>query len=124
MNKSHIKDFLLLQISFLVYSLSSLVGKFSAGYEVMSVGFIGFYALEIVILGIYAILWQQAIKKYELSIAYANKAVTLIWALIFGATVFKDAVKPHHIIGIAIVIAGIVILNLPSKDAEKKEDEA
>ena len=44
------------------------------------------------ILGIYALLWQQVIKKFELSVAYANKAVTLLWALIWGIFIFHEKI--------------------------------
>ena len=64
--KVSIKDLLMLQIVFLIYSVSSLVAKFASGNDVMSFKFIMFYGLELVILGIYAILWQQVIKKFEL----------------------------------------------------------
>lgn len=70
-----------------------------------------FYGLELVILGIYALLWQQIIKKFELSVAYANKAVTLIWGMIWGSLLFKEQITVTKLTGILLVIAGIVILN-------------
>ena len=90
-----------------------------------------FYGLEVVILGIYALLWQQVIKKYDLSIAYANKAVTLIWALLWSVILFKEHLKWNQIVGVLIVIAGIYMLNTTGKsqkisdtdDAETKEVE-
>ena len=39
-------------------------GPHVSNEEFLSVNFIFFYGVEIVILGIYAILWQQIIKKY------------------------------------------------------------
>ena len=69
MKKAGIGGFIFLQISFLIYSCSSIVAKIASGNEVMSFKFILFYGLEVVILGVYAILWQQVIKKFELSVA-------------------------------------------------------
>ncbi len=131
MKEAGIKGFLLLQVSFLIYSCSSVVAKFASGNEVLSFKFILFYGLEVVILGIYALLWQQVIKKYDLSIAYANKAVTLIWALLWSAILFKEHLKWNQIVGVLIVIAGIYMLNTTGKskkisdtdDAETKEVE-
>ncbi len=115
MKEAGIKGFLLLQVSFLIYSCSSVVAKFASGNEVLSFKFILFYGLEVVILGIYALLWQQVIKKYDLSIAYANKAVTLIWALLWSVILFKETLKWNQIVGVLIVIAGIYMLNTTGK---------
>jgi len=49
--------------------------------------------------------------KLEKSVAYANKAVTLIWGMIWGALLFKEQITPSKTAGILLVIVGIVILN-------------
>ena len=87
-----IKDMLLLQAVFLIYSISSVVSKFASEKEMLSMEFILLYGLDVLVLGIYALLWQQVIKKFELSIAYANKAVTLVWALIWGIFLFHERI--------------------------------
>lgn len=115
-----VKDILLLQFVFLIYSINSIVAKFASAEE-FGLKFILLYGLEVVILGIYAILWQQVIKKFELSVAYANKAVTLIWAMLWGAVLFKEQITMNKVAGILLVIVGIVILN--SKETEKETDK-
>lgn len=117
-NKIKIGDILALQVVFLIYSVNSIVAKLASEQERFGLLFFVFYALEVVILGIYAILWQQIIKKFELSVAYANKAVTLLWAMIWGALLFKEQITLPKVAGICLVIVGIIILN--SKE-EKKE---
>ena len=121
MKKAGIGGFILLQISFLIYSCSSIVAKLASGNEVMSLKFVLFYGLEVVILGVYAILWQQVIKKFELSVAYANKAVTLLWALLWSVLIFHEKLQWNHIAGVAIVIVGIVVLNLGQVEKEKED---
>lgn len=105
------KDIFLLQMVFLIYSINSIVANFASKEEFFSIRFILLYGLEILILGIYAVLWQQIIKKFELSVAYANKAVTLLWALVWGALLFKEEITLPKVTGIFLVIVGIVILN-------------
>ena len=56
-------------------------------------------------------MWQQVIKKFELSVAYANKAVTLLWALIWGIFIFHEKITVFKTAGILLVMAGIFILN-------------
>ncbi len=105
------KDFLMLQLVFLIYSISSIVSKMASGEEFFSLGFLFFYGLDIMVLGIYALLWQQVIKKFELSVAYANKAITLLWAPIWGIILFQEQITPGKVAGILLVMVGIVILN-------------
>ena len=114
--KIQLKDILMLQAVFFIYSLNSVVANFASKQE-FGLSFFLLYGLEVAILGIYAILWQQIIKRLELSIAYANKAVVLIWAMVFGALIFKEQITVTKVAGILLVIAGIVILN------SKKEGE-
>ena len=115
--KIQIKDILMLQLVFFIYSLNSVVANFASKQESFGLSFFLLYGLEVAILGVYAILWQQIIKKFELSIAYANKAVVLIWAMIFGALIFKEQIAASKVAGILFVIVGSVILN------SKKEGE-
>lgn len=111
MKKIQWKDFLMLQAVFMIYSISSVVAKLASGNEVLSFKFILFYGLDVLILGVYALLWQQVIKKFELSVAYANKAITLLWALIWGIVIFKEQITIGKVVGILLVMIGIFILN-------------
>lgn len=109
--KFQIKDILMLQIVFFIYSINSVVAKFASAQEPFSPNFILLYGLELCVLGVYAILWQQLIKRMELSVAYSNKAVVLLWAMVFGALLFKEQITLTKVAGILLVIAGIVVLN-------------
>lgn len=64
-----------------------------------------------VILGVYAIVWQQLIKKFEISVAYANKAMGLLWSIVWAILIFKDTVTIKNVIGVVIVIIGTMIVN-------------
>lgn len=109
--KFQIKDILMLQIVFFIYSINSVVAKFASAQESFSLNFILLYGLELCVLGVYAILWQQLIKRMELSVAYSNKAVVLLWAMVFGALLFKEQITLTKVAGILLVIVGIVVLN-------------
>lgn len=109
--KFQIKDILMLQIVFFIYSINSVVAKFASAQEPFSLNFILLYGLELCVLGVYALLWQQLIKRMELSVAYSNKAVVLLWAMVFGALLFKEQITLTKVAGILLVIVGIVVLN-------------
>ena len=109
--KFQIKDILMLQIVFFIYSINSVVAKFASAQEPFSLNFILLYGLELCVLGVYAILRQQLIKRMELSVAYSNKAVVLLWAMVFGALLFKEQITLTKVARILLVIVGIVVLN-------------
>ena len=109
--KVSIKTIMILQIVVMVYTLSTVSAKFASSAEFMSLKFIICYGIEIFILGVYAILWQQIIKKIPLSIAYANKAISLLWSIIWAVLFFSETITIKNIIGIIIVIIGTMVVN-------------
>lgn len=119
-----IKDIIFLQAIIVIFSISSVIAKFASGQAFLSFKFILFYGLEIVALGIYAILWQQAIKKIELSIAYANKAMCVLWSMIWAVIIFHNEITYKNVIGVILVIAGTIVLNHSEGEDENEEGEA
>ena len=118
-----IKNILMLQAVVVIYTLSSVVAKLATGKELFSFSFFLFYGLEIAILGVYAILWQQMIKRFDLSIAYANRAMALLWSALWAVLLFHEGLGPKQVAGIVLVILGTVIVNTdtPSKKEETEE---
>ena len=55
MKKISWKTILALQLVVMVYTLSSVAAKLASGYEALSLPFLLFYGVEILILGLYAI---------------------------------------------------------------------
>ena len=108
--KITLKDILILQAVIAIYTLSTVMAKLASGHPTLSLNFFLFYGAELAILAIYALLWQQMIKKFELSIAYTNRAMALLWSL-------------KNIIGVALVITGTIIVN-GGQQKEELCDEA
>lgn len=108
--KIDIKSIALLEIAFFIYALSSLFSKAALYNNPTILHIILFYGLSLMMLGIYAIIWQQVLKRMELTVAFSNKGITIIWGLIFGTIFFKEKVTIGMIIGSMIVIAGIVFM--------------
>ena len=108
-----INGLMLIKVQALVclYTLSGVAAKHASTYEFMSWGFIVCYGIEIMILGIYAILWQQVIKRIELSIAYANRSIALLWSMVWAVLFFREQITLQNIVGVGIVILGTVLVN-------------
>lgn len=102
---------ILLQVSVIIYSLSSVMGKFASKYTFLSAQYIMYYLVDILLLGLYAIIWQQVIKKIDISIAYANKATNIFWALVFAVLFFKEKILITNIIGAIVIFTGIILVN-------------
>lgn len=113
--KVSIKNILILQAIIMIYTLSTVAAKFASGTEFLSWNFILCYGIEILILGVYAILWQQIIKRFDLSIAYANRAIGLLWSIVWATLFFNEIVTIKNVIGVVIVIIGTMIVNSDDK---------
>ena len=115
---------LLLQLVVGIYSVNTVIAKLVSGQKVFSPAFIGLLFLEVCVLGVYALLWQQLIKHFELSVAYANKAMGLIWSLIWSIVLFREGVKWNQLLGIVLVMIGIICMNGDEKTTEKESVSA
>ena len=119
-NRITIKNILILQAVVMVYTFSSVVAKYASAAELFSVSFFLFYGAEIAILGVYAILWQQMIKRFDLSVAYANRAMAILWSALWAIILFGESLGIKQILGILLVVIGTVIVNA---DGQNKENE-
>ena len=113
--KSHLKYILLLHGLLMVYSTSGILSKWAAGEAFLSFRFCLYYAGIIALLGIYAIGWQQIIKHLPLTTAFANKAVTVLWGLVWGMVLFDESITWGKAIGVLMVIAGVVVFALSDR---------
>ena len=100
---------------FLVYSLTTVISKKIADAEFLSPRFITGYLLIFLCLGIYALGWQQVIKRLPLTAAYANKAVTVVWGLAAGMLFFGEPLTAGKAAGAVLVIAGVVLFAFSEK---------
>ncbi len=110
-----LKNILILQLVIIIYTLSGVAAKGASGYETLSWQFIFFYGLEIAILGVYAILWQQIIKRFDLSIAYANRSMAILWSLVWAVIFFHEKITVNNVLGVLIVLAGTILVNTDGK---------
>ncbi len=95
-----------------MYSFGGVFSKTAADKKFLSFPFCLFYGLSLLVLFIYAIGWQQFIKRLPLTAAYANKAVTVIWGCIWGIFIFGEQLTLRNIIGAVLVIAGVVLFSV------------
>ena len=98
------RNYLQLHLNILLFSLTSVFSKL-ASIQYNKNGLHApllyvFLFLMIANCGIYAIAWQQVIKKFSLSTAYL---CSQIWAV----AIFHEQLSVQNIIGILIVLFGV-----------------
>lgn len=114
--KINVKVLFLLHMMLMIYSLSGIFSKKAAEVAFLSIPFIVYYGCIIGLLGFYAIGWQQIIKRLPLTTAFANKAVTIVWGIIWGAVFFHEPVTLWKVLGAFLVIVGVVLYSYADKE--------
>ena len=102
------KTLLFLHIILLLYSINGIFSKLAGTQEFLSLPFFIYYGIVLTILFVYAILWQRVIKLLPLTTAFANKAITVIWGIVFGMVIFGEKLTLGKIIGSVLIILGII----------------
>jgi len=105
-----LKKYILLHALFVLYSLTAVLGKLASKHDFMSFKFIFMYGLILGILFVYAILWQQVLKNMLLVTAYTNKAVVVVWGMLWGNILFFERITAGMIIGTIIIFMGIYLV--------------
>lgn len=116
-----LKTLLLLHVLLMFYSVSGILSKLAAGQELLSWQFVCLYAGIIAILGIYAIGWQQILKRMALTSAFSNKAVTIVWGIIWGALFFAEPVTVLKVIGAILIIVGVVLYSYSDGELQQED---
>ena len=106
---SRLKTLFALHLLLMVYSTSGILSKLAAGVDFLSWQFVGLYAGVIALLGLYAIGWQQILRRMPLTSAFSNKAVTIVWGIVWGALFFGESVSLWKVAGAVLIIAGVVL---------------
>lgn len=112
------KTILALNILLMFFSLGGIFSKLASKQSFLSLKFILCYGSLLFIMFVYAIGWQQVIKRLPLTMAYANRAVTIVWGIIWGLLFFNEKLNVGKIIGAVIVIAGVLLYVTESDEGE------
>ena len=93
----------------LIYACTSIFTKMASREEMLSWAYLLWIAGAVGVMGLYAILWQQVIKRMEISTAYMFKGTSLIFGLMLACLLFGEQITLNNIIGAAIIITGIAL---------------
>lgn len=109
-----VKNYTLLHLNILLFSFTSVFSKAASmqynAHGLRSAWLYVFLFLMLLNCGIYALAWQKTIQKFDLSVAYANRSVYLIWSQIWAVVIFKESLSLHNIVGLLVVFAGVMVV--------------
>lgn len=108
--KPSVKDFLFLHAILILYSFSGVFSKLAAGKEFLSLPFLLLYGTVLAFMFVYALLWQQALKKMPLTTAFSNKSVITVWGMLWGALFFHEKITWLMIVGALVIFAGVYLV--------------
>lgn len=118
-------NYIILHLNVLLFSFTSVFSKMASVYYnregLKSVLLYVFLFLMLANCGVYAIVWQKVIQKFDLHVAYANRSVYLFWSQIWAVLIFKEHLTWNNIVGLLIVFAGVVIVSLNDEGNKRKE---
>ena len=110
MNINKVRHICYLQLSVILLTIANALAKKASSYPFMSLEFNLYYFLQLTLFVIYAIVWQQLIKHFTLSVAYLNKSLGIIWTAIIAVLIFNEMITIANILGAVVIISGIVLV--------------
>ena len=119
MDKKKKLALLTLHLILALYSVCGVFSKMASKSSFLSIDFCLYYCGIILLLGIYAIVWQQVIKELPLTVAFANKAVTVLWGIIWGIMLFNENIALIQFIGASLIITGIILFSIDAGEMEE-----
>ena len=105
-----IGNVLFLCMAVAVYSISSVFTKLAAGYAFLSIHYFICLIGVVVVLGVYAILWQMILKRVPLSVAYPFRSLGVVYGLAIAGFAFHEPITWQNMLGGAIVMFGLFIM--------------
>ncbi len=109
-------NYLLLHALFAVYALNTVLGRMGADYSWTDWHKYLLMAGVLFLLGIYAIGWQLLLKKFNLGVAYANRAAVVPWGMLLAWLFFQEPLSWTLLGGAALIICGILIVSTEEED--------
>lgn len=107
--------FIYIILAVLFQALSGIMSKYAAiglsGHEILSLTTNVFYISSIGCLLLQAIVWQQALKHYNLSFAYPFISLVNFVILFSSAILFNESITIANIAGLALISLGVLMLS-------------
>ena len=88
-----------------------MAAKYASQQSFGSLRFLLFYGVSLGLLFVFAILWQQILKVYDLMVAYAWKGMSFLWAFLWAVFLFEERITLTNIAGAAMIVVGMMLVH-------------
>ncbi len=92
-----------------VYACSSVFTKMASREAWLSWHWGLWMAGTVGVMGLYAVLWQQALARVPLAVAYMFRGMSLIFVLVLSAWFFGESITARNVWGAVLIVFGIVL---------------
>lgn len=118
--KKYITYIVLVAIN-LLYACVSIFTKYASQSEFLSWGYVWAVAGAIGVMGLYAVLWQQVLKRIELSLAYMFKGTSIFFVMLLAHVIFGEQITWNNIVGAIIIVSGIMLFANSAKPIANRQ---
>lgn len=118
--KKYITYIVLVAIN-LLYACVSIFTKYASQSEFLSWGYVWAVAGAIGVMGLYAVLWQQVLKRIELSLAYMFKGTSIVFVMLLAHVIFGEQITWNNIVGAIIIVSGIMLFANSAKPIANRQ---
>ena len=108
----------LLIISFLILSSSGVFLKLASMHAFLSLAYIAYFAMTVIVMGVYAVLWQKVLEWMPLNQAYLYKSSGIAISLMYAYILFDEQITMYNILGCMMIMAGIMMLSFKHEQAQ------
>lgn len=105
----------------LLYACVSIFTKYASQLDFMSWGYVGAVVGAIGVMGLYAVLWQQILKRIELSLAYMFKGTSIVFVMLLAHVIFGEQITWNNIVGAIIIVSGIMLFANSAKPIANRQ---
>lgn len=106
--KGPLKYSILVGVNF-VYACVSIAMKAASVQEPLTMPYFICLVCAFCGMAVYALLWQQVLKRIPVGDAYMFKGTSLIFVLLFSVFLFDEGISATNVLGACIIIGGIVL---------------
>ena len=107
--KISIRNIAILLTVNIIYACVSIFTRSAAACDFMSIRYCLCVVEAVAMMGVYAICWQQILKRIELSTAYMFKGSSLIFVMLLAYAIFGETITTMNIIGACVIVIGITL---------------
>lgn len=101
--------YIMLLTAIFVSSFVNVVSKIAAQYDFLSIPFLFFYGIAMLITVGYSVVWQLTLEKISLISAYMARGLLFVFIYLWSVLIFKESLNGIQILGGIVILTGVVV---------------